>query len=78
MALLRTLSEVKMDRNAVHDPVADATFSVFHDSEGRSYLQIDTYGSAKRKMPGKKSQSIQFGPEALEQLRAILRALSDQ
>ena len=44
MALLEKLTRVKMDRNVVHEPVADATFSVFQDGDGRSYLQIDTYG----------------------------------
>ena len=62
----------------VHEPVADATFSVFDDGDGRSYLQIDTYGSLKRKMPGKKSQSLQFGPEALAQLRMILEDISNR
>ncbi len=37
------------------------------------YLQIDTYGSATRKIPGKKSQSIRFSPEAIDQLKEILK-----
>ena len=78
MALLKRLTKVTMDRNVVHEPVADATFSVFRDAEGRSYLQIDTYGSATRKMPGKKSQSLQFGPDALAQLRTILEGVPNR
>jgi hypothetical protein len=35
-------------------------------------LQIDTYGSVDRKLPGKKSQSLRFAPEAINQLREIL------
>ena len=66
-----------MDRNIVHEPVAEATFSVFKDAEGSWYLEIDTYGSATRKMPGKKSQSIQFGPDTLAQLKAILQDLQE-
>ena len=75
MALVKKLSKVRMDRNAVHAPVKDATFSVFEDENGRSYLQIDTYGSPTRKLVGKKSQSLQFGPDALRQLRQILDSL---
>ena len=30
------------------------------ERDGKSYLQLDTYGSADRKIPGKVSQSIQF------------------
>ncbi len=36
-------------------------------------LQIDTYGSESRKIPGKVSQSIRFSPEALKQLSKIIR-----
>jgi hypothetical protein len=75
MALVKRLSKITMDRNAVHEPVTDATFAVFQDDEGRSFLQIDTYGSSARKYVGKKSQSLQFGPDALKQLRTILDGL---
>ena len=37
-----------------------------------TYLQVDTYGSRQRRIPGKKSQSIRFAPEAVQQLKAIL------
>jgi hypothetical protein len=37
---------------------------------GRS-LQTDTYGSVDRKIPGKKSQSLRFAPEAIKQLGQI-------
>ncbi|MBX9760117.1 MAG: hypothetical protein K2Y29_15165 [Beijerinckiaceae bacterium] len=36
-------------------------------------VQIDTYGSADREIPGKQSQTIQLGREAAEQLYRILR-----
>ncbi len=36
-------------------------------------IQIDTYGSADRAIPGKQSQTIQLGREAAEQLYCILR-----
>ena len=75
MALVKKLSKITMDRNVVHEPVTDATFAIFQDDEGRSILQIDTYGSSERKYVGKKSQSLQFGPDALKQLRAILASL---
>ncbi|EEY36912.1 hypothetical protein VII_000664 [Vibrio mimicus MB451] len=43
--------------------------------DGEKYLQVDTYGSVKRKETGKKSQSIRFSPEAIEQLKSIISAL---
>jgi hypothetical protein len=75
MALVKRLSRIQMDRNAVHEPVTDATYAVFQDADGNSILQIDTYGSSERKFVGKKSQSLQFGPEALRELQDILNKL---
>lgn len=66
-----------MDRNTVHDPVR-CTFCVFQDEAGRTFLQLDTYGSDRRKLRDKKSQSLQFGPEAIKQLRGLLDGLQIQ
>jgi hypothetical protein len=40
---------------------------------GKKFLQMGTYGSSARKIPGKKSQSIRFSPEAIDQLKLILK-----
>ena len=71
MALVRKLEKSSMLRTGVHD-VVDCTYTVFTDAIGQQYLQIDTYGSARRRFRGKKSQSIQFGPEAIGELRRLL------
>jgi hypothetical protein len=71
MALIRQLEKTSMSRNSVHEEV-ECTYTVFTGEDGRSYLQIDTYGSSRRQFRGKKSQTVQFGPEALAQLRALL------
>jgi hypothetical protein len=34
--------------------------SAIFERDGRSFLQIDTYGRTSREMPDKKSQSIQL------------------
>ncbi|MDP2402046.1 MAG: methionyl-tRNA formyltransferase [Actinomycetota bacterium] len=65
------MSKMVMDRQSRHTE-ADASYSVIVDETGRRLLQIDTYGSSDRQILGKKSQSIRFSPEALEQLREIL------
>jgi hypothetical protein len=72
MALVERLARIRMDRHSVHEPVSEATFSVFKDDRGQSFLQIDTYGSSGRKLKGKKSQSLQFGLDSRRQLREIL------
>ena len=71
MALVRKLEKLSMLRNSEHGEV-ECTYTIFRDNAGQRYLQIDTYGSSRRQLNGKKSQSIQFGPEAIGELRRLL------
>ena len=72
MAIVRKLEPIQIDRDSKHSEV-DCTYAIVEDDKGYKYLQIDTYGSATRQIPGKKSQSIRFSPEAIEQLKEILK-----
>jgi hypothetical protein len=72
MALVRTLQRVNLDRPFVHDEV-ECTCTVFQDVHGQTYIQLDTYGSKRRQIPGKKSQSLQLSPEAVKELLGIIR-----
>jgi hypothetical protein len=72
MALIRKFEKSSMLRTAVHEPV-DCTYTVFEDASGQKYLQIDTYGSTRRQLRRKKSQSIQFGPEAIGALHRLFQ-----
>lgn len=74
MALVRILEKMNMEKPAIHSETT-CTYTTFNDENGNTYLQIDTYGSASRKIKGKKSQTTQFGPEALTQLKSILENL---
>lgn len=67
MGLVHKLKEQTLERDSVHADV-DCTYSIV---DGK-FLQIDTYGSQDRKIPGKKSQTIRFSPEAIEQLKDVL------
>jgi len=71
LAIIRKLEPLNLERDSKHSEV-ECTYSIVTDERGNKLLQIDTYGSAHRKMPGKKSQSIRLSPEAIEQLREIL------
>ena len=71
MAIIKKLNRITLEQDSQHLEV-DATYSIVEDKDGRKLLQIDTYGSAFRKIPHKKSQSMRFAPEALEKLRQIL------
>lgn len=71
MAIVRHLKLAQLAVESTHFE-AVATYSLVTESPGVLYLQIDTNGSSHRQMPGKKSQSIRFAPEAIEELKAIL------
>ena len=79
MALVTTITQQRLEKDVPHKPV-QCTYSVITDSEGKRYLQLDTYGSTERKIKGKKSQSIRFSREAISKLSQILHEhkLADQ
>jgi hypothetical protein len=70
MAVVRKLEQLTLEKDSPHTDV-ECTYSIVNEKEER-FLQIDTYGSTTRKIPGKKSQSIRFAPEAIKQLKIIL------
>jgi hypothetical protein len=74
MALVRTMSKTSKDRQSVHRET-ECSFSTFSDELGQVYLQLDTFGSKARKMPGKESQSIQFDRRAALQLRDLINEI---
>ena len=59
MAIVRKLTQVQLEKESKHTEV-DCTYSIVESNDGIKCLQIDTYGSANRKIPNKKSQSIRF------------------
>jgi hypothetical protein len=71
MALIRQLRHQALEKDSRHTE-AECTYSIVTDKHGHKLLQIDTYGSNERKLRGKKSQSIRFSTEALQQLKMIL------
>ena len=71
MAMIRKFVERSMERNSIHDEI-EARYSIF-ERDGRSFLQIDTYGRKSREMPEKKSQSIQLDRGSGLELIKILK-----
>ncbi len=71
MALVRRFEHKRMEQNSLHKEIA-ASYSVFGVDDKR-VVQIDTYGSADREFPGKKSQTIQLDREGAENLFQILK-----
>jgi len=66
------LKKINKSKNAVHRQTK-ATYSVFIDTNGQRYFQLDTYGSTEREFPEKISQSIQLDKETAKYLIQLLR-----
>lgn len=73
MARVLGMVEKEPALTRIHEAVEASYFAFVKD--GQTYLQIDTYGSPNRKISGKVSQSIQFGPEAIALLRDVIGKL---
>ena len=71
MALVRDFVHVSKGGNRVHGEVECGYLSFA--SSGRTYLQLDTYGSKGRKIPGKVSQSIQLDADGARELVALIK-----
>ena len=71
MALVKLLEEKPLQTLSRHTEVA-CSYTVVNGEDGRKYLQLDTYGSAGRAIPGKKSQSLRLSPEAIAQIKHII------
>lgn len=73
MARITSMTQKSIERPSLHQEI-EATYSII-DIDGVKHLQIDSYGSSSRKIPGKTSQSLQFGQEGIAELRRILAEL---
>ena len=69
MAVVREFTEKELDRSSAHSEV-EATISLV-EVDGERFVQIDTYGSKNRAMPGKVSQSLRLSQSAYEQLQQL-------
>ncbi|MFA7307650.1 MAG: hypothetical protein WC026_13360 [Hyphomicrobium sp.] len=65
--------ELKPGEGKIQPTQFTAFVKVFEPKTGTPIVQIDTYGSDERKIPGKQSQTLQFGRESAFQLFQILK-----
>lgn len=71
MALVTNIEKGFKNRHTIHKKT-ECTYFIVEAADGKKYLQLETDGSADRQISGKVSQSIQFSPEAIKQLKEIL------
>ena len=69
MAIVRKFESKELDRSSKHSNV-EATISLV-EADGEKFVQIDTYGSKDRAMPGKVSQSLRLSKSAFDQLLKV-------
>ena len=70
MALINDFTQLHKERNHVHG-VVECGYTIFEQG-GTRYLQLDTYGSEERQIPGKTSQSIQLNAHSAAKLRVLI------
>ena len=70
MALIVDFSRVHKETNRIHEAVECGWGRFVKD--GQTILQLDTYGSTDRQIPGKVSQSVQLDEAAAAQLIRII------
>jgi hypothetical protein len=72
VALIKTFTPSGVsNKGRVHGEV-ECGYAIF-ESEGNRYLQLDTYGSADRVIPGKVSQTVQLDESAAKELLRLIR-----
>ena len=76
VALVTHIGRLEKERQAIHRPT-ECSASAFR-ANGRAYLQLDTFGSATRKQPGKTSQSLQFTEESAAELKRLIEEVFPQ
>jgi hypothetical protein len=71
MALIERFTRIDSPRTRVHRTLVECGYA-FVDSEHRRYLQLETYGSDERQIPGKVSQTLQLNEDAARELLRLL------
>ena len=71
MARIAGFQKVTSDRHRLHKTEVECGYAVI-DVGGQHYLQLETYGSSDRQIPGKISQTLQRDKERALELRRLI------
>ncbi|TCP20913.1 hypothetical protein EV656_11534 [Rhodovulum adriaticum] len=72
MAFVRHIQRDDREIRSIHPTQLDCKYIV-QDKDGRKVLQLNTYGSEDRDIPGKLSQTLQFSEGSAKELYEILK-----
>lgn len=73
MALVDQLVKNQSKKGKLDASVSKCEYFIFAEENWGQYLQISTYGLKSSDTPLQASQVIQFSPDAIKQLKEILR-----
>lgn len=72
MALITHFAKASKEKNGRRHTEVQCTWTIVNEDHGR-LLQLDTFGSSDRQIPGKTSQTMQFDEMGSKTLLGILR-----
>jgi hypothetical protein len=72
LARINGFQKITSDRNRLHKTEVECGYAII-DVGGQRYIQLETYGSSDRKIPGKISQTFQLDKEQALELRRLLQ-----
>ena len=75
MATVRKFEHTNTKVGARKHTEVDATIGIV-ESDGETFIQIDTFGSVDREFPGKLSQTLRLSKNAYEEIVGLGKFLS--
>lgn len=72
MGLVTKIIHQALEKNSPHRAV-ECTYDIIEETDGERYLQLDSYGSKQRQVPGKKSQCLRLDANAIADLKTIIK-----
>lgn len=77
LARISRFRKIAAPRNRVHRTAVDCGYATVQTRLGR-YLQLETYGSDERQIPGKVSQTLQLDRDRCRELLKLMLSLNSQ
>lgn len=72
MAFIKAIVRDDREVKGLHPSVVECKYLI-GERDGRRILQLNTYGSEEREIPGKLSQTLQFDQSAAKDLWTLLK-----
>lgn len=74
MAIIGKFEKKQGPRSPKEQTEVNCSYFVFDGCDGKKYIQLETYGSSSREIPGKTSQVLRLDENTARQLIGIIQA----